>query len=52
MAELVYAPVLGTGSRKGLEVQVLFWAPKSKTTHHWVVFELKSIFSCNWEHLP
>ena len=26
MAELVYAPVLGTGSRKGLEVRVLFWA--------------------------
>lgn len=28
MAELVYAPVLGTGSRKGLEVRVLFWAHK------------------------
>ena len=28
MAELVYAPVLGTGSRKGLEVRVLSWAQK------------------------
>ncbi len=26
VAELVYAPVLGTGSRKGLEVRVLSWA--------------------------
>ena len=30
MAELVYAPVLGTGSRKGLEVRVLFWAHNFK----------------------
>ncbi len=30
MAELVYAPVLGTGSRKGLEVRVLFWAQMKK----------------------
>ena len=26
MAELVYAPVSGTGGRKAVEVQVLFWA--------------------------
>ncbi len=30
MVELVYTPVLGTGSRKGLEVRVLFWAQRKK----------------------
>lgn len=29
MAELVDAPVSGTGGRKPLEVRVFFWAPNS-----------------------
>ncbi len=29
MAELVDAPASGAGTRKGVEVRVLFWAPKS-----------------------
>lgn len=29
MAELVDAPVSGTGGRKPLEVRVFFWAPGS-----------------------
>jgi hypothetical protein len=28
MAELVDAPASGAGARKGVEVRVLFWAPK------------------------
>ena len=40
MAELVYAPVLGTGSRKGLEVRVLFWARKNFTIKNALVAEL------------
>lgn len=37
MAELVYAPVLGTGSRKGLEVRVLFWAQREKIVKEIIV---------------
>jgi hypothetical protein len=29
MAELVDAPASGAGTRKGVEVRVLFWAPNS-----------------------
>ena len=32
---MVYAPVLGTGSRKGLEVRVLSWAPLGNSSVFW-----------------
>ena len=34
MAELVDAPASGAGTRKGVEVRVLFWAP-SVSYYQW-----------------
>jgi hypothetical protein len=53
MAELVDAPASGAGTRKGVEVRVLFWAPNSdlRSAGYAIVKQLKKarlagLFSC------